>query len=442
MLKEEQLFPDDRSKPGSNNWLQRLKDESWEAELLVSAIATFGTFQLFDVVFWAINRFIDILPVAQHLIGYGIIFPGLMAVSILVSMFIIHFFLRAFWVGLVGLNSVFPEYGLEDSAYSKTYTEKILSILPKQQETIQKVDELCSVIFSAAFCLLMIYAYLALTLSLYLFLFNFLSTYIPRKVLLIPIGLIFLLFLVQSILSIVGNLKPFKKNVAMQTWMFKIVRLGSIIMYGPLYKILLQITMTFGSNFKKKKSMIGLLLSFLFCGIVVSGFMAAKSNLFHLIKPNPFYSDTMYQEYYGNQNRQSDFLLAPEITSDIIDTKVMKLFIPIYKNERKQQEQFCGSFEGNDRLNREERKLQIREKYLDCYRKYHRLFLNGEKIQVDFMKQDHPVTGQFGLLCYVKIDHLPIGKNILKVKKQFEKEVVSEWSIPFYFTGVAEAPGM
>jgi hypothetical protein len=31
-------------------WLQRLKDESWEAELLVSAIAIFGTFQLFALV--------------------------------------------------------------------------------------------------------------------------------------------------------------------------------------------------------------------------------------------------------------------------------------------------------------------------------------------------------------------------------------------------------
>ena len=34
----------------SKGWLQRLKEESWEAELLVSAIAIFGTFQLFAVI--------------------------------------------------------------------------------------------------------------------------------------------------------------------------------------------------------------------------------------------------------------------------------------------------------------------------------------------------------------------------------------------------------
>jgi len=37
-------------KETSKNWLQRLKDESWEAELLVSAIAIFGTFQLFGII--------------------------------------------------------------------------------------------------------------------------------------------------------------------------------------------------------------------------------------------------------------------------------------------------------------------------------------------------------------------------------------------------------
>ncbi len=34
----------------TSNWLQKLKEESWEAELLLYAIAMFGTFQLFDAV--------------------------------------------------------------------------------------------------------------------------------------------------------------------------------------------------------------------------------------------------------------------------------------------------------------------------------------------------------------------------------------------------------
>ncbi|WNW01461.1 hypothetical protein RRF68_10735 [Tenacibaculum sp. HL-MS23] len=173
------------SKEPSNGWIQRLKEESWEAELLVSAIAIFGTFKLFDIVSWATNFFIDVLNPNQYFIAYFIVTFGLLAVSMLAAMFVIHFVLRAYWIGLVGLNSVFPDYSIEDSVYSKIYTKKILEVLPKLKESIQKTDELCSVIFSAAFTLLFMYAYMSLFASVYLFVYNLLSKYIASYILLI-----------------------------------------------------------------------------------------------------------------------------------------------------------------------------------------------------------------------------------------------------------------
>jgi hypothetical protein len=65
------------------------------------------------VVVWVINVLIDVIPSEQYLIGYMIVYIGLLAVSILIVIFIIHFILRAYWVGLVGLNSVFPDYSLK-----------------------------------------------------------------------------------------------------------------------------------------------------------------------------------------------------------------------------------------------------------------------------------------------------------------------------------------
>jgi hypothetical protein len=58
---------------------------------LVSAIAIFGTFQLFDAVAWATDLFIDVIPFEQHLIGYMVVFMGLFAVSILSVMFSVAF---------------------------------------------------------------------------------------------------------------------------------------------------------------------------------------------------------------------------------------------------------------------------------------------------------------------------------------------------------------
>lgn len=56
------------------SWQQRLKDESWEAELLVSAVAIFGAFQLFSIADWTVEVFINILHPSQYEVAYFIVF--------------------------------------------------------------------------------------------------------------------------------------------------------------------------------------------------------------------------------------------------------------------------------------------------------------------------------------------------------------------------------
>ena len=142
-------------KKDSKAWLQKLKDESWEAELLISTVAIFGTVQMFKLIDWSVIYFINTLAPQDYIVGFSICFISLLAVSVLATMFVIHFMLRAYWVGLVGLNSVFPDYDLEDSPFSKIYTRKMLAILPKLKHTIQDVDDIVVLFFHRHFlCLL------------------------------------------------------------------------------------------------------------------------------------------------------------------------------------------------------------------------------------------------------------------------------------------------
>ncbi|MFK7812939.1 MAG: hypothetical protein AB8B59_10620 [Maribacter sp.] len=423
------------SEQKTNHWLQRLKDESWEAELLVSAIAIFGSFQLFKVVDWATNFFIDKLPANQYMIGYFIVFMGLLAVSILVSMFVIHFFLRAYWVGLVGLNSVYPEYGLEDSAYSKIYTEKILSILPKLKDSLTKVDRLCSVIFSAAFCLLLIYLYGSIMASVYLIVFNMLSKYIPEYILLIPAYFIALVYIIQSIFTIISNLKKFKDNEKVQTLAFKVVKFASILMFGPLYKSLLQITMTFGSNFKKDKALVRLLLLFILSGMMVSVIQIRNTNIPYLIsQDNMFNATQTYSGYYQTENESNNFLLSPEIASDIIQSNTTRLFIPIFSHDEKFEEKVCKDPEIDENASELQQRMQKKTQYLECLSTYNKVFLNNKELNIDFLKYNHPKTNQFGVIGYVPLDIAKKGNNTITVKKAFEGEVFSEWNIPFYYS--------
>lgn len=338
-----------KNKSEENNlWLQRLKDESWEAELLISTVAIFGTLQLFKLINWGVNITINVLPPSQYLVGYGILLGGLLAISILTTMFVIHFLLRAYWVGLVGLNSVFPDYGLEDSAYSEIYTKKMLSILPKLNKTIKDVDELCSVIFSAAFLMLWMYSYLSLVTTIGLYIYNSFSPCFSDNVVLVFKVALLILFALMTIFSLVANLKFFKKNDKVQSWYFEFIKWSSFIMFGPLYKYILQITMTFGSNFKKKKSLVYITFIFVCIGFFISQNQFKKSKMLYLVNQEVYFDETkIYNNYYSSRASEPDFLLAPQIDTDIVETKIVQLFVPIYKYELKHLDNACGTYQKN-----------------------------------------------------------------------------------------------
>ena len=432
---KEDVSIDNTSEKPSLGWLQKLKEESWEAELLVSAIAIFGTFQLFGVVDWTTNKLIDILNPSQYLVGYSIVFLGLFAISILTSMFIIHFFLRAYWIGLVGLNSVFPDYSIEDSAYSKIYTEKMLSILPKLEASIKKVDELCSVIFSAAFTFLLIYAYLAFLASVYLLIYNLLSSYVSFYILLIPLAFFVIVLVAQMGITLVANLKGNKEKENLQILSFKIVKFVAILTYGPLYKSIMQVSMIFGSNFKKKKSLVYLMIAFLFSGMLLAGAQFNQTNIPYLITTGigiEANTTRLDPNYYESENTKNTFLLTPEIQSDIIKSDVLKIFIPIFDNEEKMRESTCDTYIEDANKSKVEQRRERRLNQINCYSKYNLIFLNDEKIAVDYLIYTHPRTDQFGIIGYVPFSNAKEGMNVVTIKKEFDSENIKEWSIPFY----------
>lgn len=422
------------SKEPSNGWIQRLKEESWEAELLVSAIAIFGTFKLFDIVSWATNFFIDVLNPNQYFIAYFIVTFGLLAVSMLAVMFVIHFVLRAYWIGLVGLNSVFPDYSIEDSVYSKIYTKKILEVLPKLKESIQKTDELCSVIFSAAFTLLFMYAYMSLFASVYLFVYNLLSKYIASYILLIPAGFFTFCLFLQMIITLISNLKVNKEKEKIQTITFKINKFVSMLTFGPLYKSILQITMIFGSNFKKKKSLVYLVLSFVFVGLFLTMNQIIKTNIFYLVSHQKYFNTTkVYASFYKDENKTNTFLLTPEIESDKVTSDVLKIFIPVFSYEKNVRTQLCGTLEKEDDKSFELAREEMDAFTLNCYKEYYHIYIDNEKITADFLRQHgHSRTKQAGIISYLDISNLKKGIHTIKVRKELKNSETLKWKIKFY----------
>ena len=110
-------------------WMKILEKQSWQAELVISGAAIFGSLQLPE----AINRLIDqgiyyISDMTSTVVGVALFY--LMAVAvILIANFIIHFILRALWIGMLGLVSVFPNgINYKFESYSEDYNLSLIHI--------------------------------------------------------------------------------------------------------------------------------------------------------------------------------------------------------------------------------------------------------------------------------------------------------------------------
>lgn len=423
----------DNSVDREKNWLKRLKEESWEAELLVSIASIFAIFKAFDFLDWAVDLFINKLLPSQYFIGYMICFMGYIAFGILGSFFVIHFGLRAYWIGLVGLNSVFPDYSIENSAYSKVYTQKMAEKLPKLKTTIEQLDEVCSVIFSTAFTLLLVYAYLGIIASVYLLLFNVLSEYVSTRVLLAPLFIVGLTYVVMTFISIYANLKQNKEKTRLQLWYYKIGIFGSSLFYGPLYKYILQTSMIFGSNFKKKKALVKATLLMALFGFALGVFQIFESNVTYLLtKEHTMDTSRAYSQYYSNNNLETSFLLAPEIKSISVTNEPLQLFVPFFSHETKTLKNSCGIEQQLSGPRDSKDKQQRWSTIKDCYQKALQIQLNGQEIMIDFLKTDHFRTNQFGLQGFIESSSLLDGKNELIITKSIDGQAKKKWSILFF----------
>ncbi len=132
--------------------LRDLQQRTWELEFLVSGALALGLGQLPGRVDDLFNRTMPLLGESAGLAAFISYQYVKLALYTLILAFLVHIVLRAFWVSLVGLDSVFPRgvrwervrLGPIGHAYLKRH-------MPSVRELIVRTDGVASVIFSGAF---------------------------------------------------------------------------------------------------------------------------------------------------------------------------------------------------------------------------------------------------------------------------------------------------
>ncbi len=225
-----------------SEWLEKLQQESWQLELLISGFALFGIWESRDMVGQA-GQYIGVNAPASggaDDIMKIFILMLLAAWTIFFINLLFHVILRGLWIGAIGLRYVSGDIDYDSLDYSEEFNKYFKKRVGQFDDYIERLEKVCSVIFAYTFLLFFIFLSFAMFIAISILLTNVLDQiftehdYIVDIVLLtysILGFLVFLDFITLGALKKVRN-KSFAKYYSYLYRFFSFITLSFI--YRPL----------------------------------------------------------------------------------------------------------------------------------------------------------------------------------------------------------------
>lgn len=406
--------------PTPNAWLEKLELDSWQAELIISGIAIYGSLQLPGLIETLVNRVIVNLPGDYHYLFYFVFWYLLLAATTFITSFIGHFLLRSLWVGLVGLASVFPNgVNTKSDLFSKHYLEQAARDFSDVRSFNQKLDELCSLMFAMSFSISLTMVAFSIQLLFAMVVSGILHSLVPA----IGIKTAFLgylgLMVLPALLGGIMNIKPLRDKPWVQKIHYPLLNkvFGKVIFlffYRPVYYI----NFILNTNFTKS-SLFAFFGSYFAIAIVVGSVFLLNSNAILLMENALFArsnrSDRIYSLHYADQSA-SEAPFFPEIESDFIDKPWLKVFVPILGRDEGILKKRCPPYKDNNKLSEKENLEAARAARTDCLLHYLTVSIDGKPVNRPSLKKyDHPRGKTPGVLLHIPLDSLPTGEHTLQI---------------------------
>ena len=424
---------------------------TWELELLLSGLVLFALFQLPDV----LNSFFDHLaPHATAAVLPAVFFTQLYAKAIVYALmvaFVLHLVSRAYWVGLVGLHSVYPggvkwgEAGTGPIA-TQVYRERLVSL----PTVIAKTDNFCSVIFSVA-CLIVIMFLFSVLLSGAFFVIAYGGLRLSgrsRGAANVFLALATIFVVVAMGTAVVD--KRYGKRFAPGGWAQRIVRrMATIMYYAGILGVTGPIFLTLTTNVGRKK-MVAIVYAALILILVAASAERLSRNDRLSVNGYDFYGNSpqhgVNASFYESQRAKGAVVpRTPSIQSDIIRDPYVRLFIPYLPS--RDNEAIPRLCPGTKVI--QKRGLQLGADppvpdslvipALRCLTAIHKVTLNGARLDsIDFNFYQQPESGIKGIIAYIPAEGLPRGRNVITVTPtpRFDadapKTPAAPWVIAFW----------
>ncbi|QRM87901.1 hypothetical protein FG167_01235 [Lacinutrix sp. WUR7] len=420
--------------------LDKLQQESWQLELLISGFAIFGLIGLKGYIFD------ELIYSTQNTNVYSIALIASVAPIILILLFnlIVHVLLRGLWIGALGLRYVSGDIDYDKLKYSEKFTKYLKRKVGSFDRYISRLEDYSSIMFAVSFLMVFyIIGFITLTLvfvlvkhyfNLYEGSFSNILDTIGNTV-----GIIFLFGILLTFIDFItqGFLKKKK-------WLSKI--------YFPFYLVFSILTLSFlyrplVYNFLDNKfgKRISVLLFPLYLIIFLStGTYYKTSN--YIKRTNISTSEYASNNNYYSVLPEKEFVNIAAIPSKIITKPYFSFFIPYVEGIEDRIIEFHPSLKPKkDKRGLSTSAFTINELktngdslisvYLKTFKSIYHVTIDSTKYNLDYTLSENKKK-QIGFETLIELDSLKKGKHTLQLKRQMKPEKDSLGtiiSIPFWY---------
>jgi hypothetical protein len=398
---------------------------AWEQELIISGAVVFALMQVPSAVD---GQFRHLEP---HLAG-GTFMLALMAFQYvklilytLIATFVVHLTTRAYWVGLIGLHSVFPGGVREEELRQGPVTAEVYRRLtPTLPRAIAVTDDFCSTIFSFSF--MMVAAFLVSTVWCVLMAG---ITWAVSRALFGGVwqnGLFWGGFAVfgfaPALLTLVD--RTLGARLAQGGAPRRLLK-GAITVFYHVYalKAWAPITRVLFSNVPRRKAYSGfyaalaLLVVFFLATDILSraGVSAVDGSRFAPAEDDARGVSAMV---YEDQRPDGEvYALTPSIPSDVVQGPYVRLFIP-YTPRRHDAvvPERCPGVKPLGEAAASPADADVNA-LLACLARIQPVTLNGRPLTAPFRFRTDPRSDVRGIVAYVPTQGLPRGENVITVAR-------------------------
>ncbi len=224
-----------KSKGFLSEWLEKIQQESWQLELLISGLALYGVYSGIELI-EDFNTFVELnsnTPALRTIFGFShwVLFIGW---RIFFFNLLIHVILRGLWIASIGLRYVSDGIDFNELNYAPVYTKYLKEKIGTYDEFIERLEKLCSVIFAFTFLVFLLLVSLTIFISVMVAPIVYQQQYSGWGIL-IPLAL--LIYLALGLVVALDFISFGSIKKIQEPWVVKI--------YNPVFKFYSYLTLSF-----------------------------------------------------------------------------------------------------------------------------------------------------------------------------------------------------